>query len=170
MIRVAALLLAAAPQAADAYCQPLDEPFLSCTMQGGAKRLSVCVDGRTLHYAFGAVDKSPELLLSRDVTEVDYTPWPGVGRTIWEEVSFENLGHVYLVHGWLDRIPSEETDEDPQRPTGGGVTVTRGEETLATLECDPGSVEFYWTDAVNAAMAKAGRCFDWGTHTWQQCN
>ncbi len=170
MIRAAALALAVIPQLAAADCQAMDETFLSCTVQGGAKTLSVCIDGRTLHYAFGPVSRAPELVLSRDVTEVNYTPWPGVGRTIWEEVGFENLGHVYTVHGWLDRIPAEEADEDPPRPMGGGVTVTRGDETLVKLACDPDSAEFFWTDAVSHAMAEAGRCWDWDTQTWQHCN
>ena len=168
MIRVAALA-ALLPQAVAAQCVYPAEPFLACTMQGGTKELSVCVEGRTVRYAFGPVGGKPELVLPRDVTEVDYTPWPGAGRTIWEEVRFENLGYTYLVHGWVDRVPEEESPGDPIRPMGGGVVVMRGDETLAEIACDAESADFIWTDAISHAMAEAGRCLDQYDRVWRDC-
>lgn len=148
----AALAGLAAPVAAG--CTGGAETVLSCTARGGSKALEVCIAGREIGYAYGPRGAAPELRLVRDVAEIENRPWPGIGRTLWEETTFRNDGYAYLVHISVDRLDENATPE-------GGVIVLRGGATLARVDCDPGAaidaphVICGMTDAAKAPLAAA---------------
>jgi len=108
--------------------------LVSCTLKEGAKYLETCLMGDHATYAFGTAERRPDLALARHVDEVEMTPWPGVGREIWEDFTFHNGETSYRVHYSIDRF-SEQGDG-----LSGGVTVLKGQEPLAQLECDAGSI------------------------------
>jgi hypothetical protein len=80
-----ALLLLALAAPAHAACQG-DEAF-SC--QIGAKRVEVCYWKGMLTYSFGREGKT-ELTLNEPLETVAFTPWPGIGSSLWETVAFRN--------------------------------------------------------------------------------
>ena len=88
----AALLLALLATPASATCQG-DEAF-SC--QIGKKTLEVCYWKGALIYSYGREGK-PELTIAEPLETAAYTPWPGIGRAIWDTVSFQNEGNTYEV-------------------------------------------------------------------------
>lgn len=129
---VLSLTFGANPAAA---CPVGAETLVSCTLKKGRKALQTCLQGHEVSYAFGAKGATPDLQLSRHVSEVDLQPWPGIGRSIWEEFTVENQGVLYLVHYGFER-----RGEEVQSPLYGGVTVVQNGKTLAQLDCDVGSV------------------------------
>lgn len=152
-MRGALLLLAlAAPATA--------EPFFACDF-GGGRDLSVTHDAETARYAFRHPTNS--LTLTRPFSEVHYTPWPGVGGTIWEEVGFDNAGFRYSVFASIDRAPEAE----PRRR--GGVIVFQGDREITRLECLPGSIQFDWGTGLFDAMEGAGQCYDPAAQSWAGC-
>lgn len=150
-----ALVLLASP--AHAACQG-DEAF-SCTI--GKKTLEVCYWKGALIYAYGR-DGKPELTLSEPLETVSYTPWPGIGRAIWDAVAFENEGVTYEVWTSFDKIDENAVLE-------GGVNVMQGDATLATLACDKGSVA-HGLDTISELKAGIGQCWDYENQTWGVCN
>lgn len=144
-------LLAASP--AWAACQG-DEAF-SCPI--GGKTLDVCYWKGMLTYRFGPEGK-PELTLTEPLETVDYFPWPGIGRAIWESVSFRNEGVTYEVWSSFDRLDENAVME-------GGVNVLTKDETLATLTCNKGSVES-GLDRITDLKAGIGQCWDYETRVW----
>lgn len=153
-----------------AQCPANATPILSCTFQDGAKRLDACQDGTTASYAFGASGQAPDLALSTPLARLAYTPWPGVGRAIWEEVSFENKDITYLLWTSYDKVNAieEEQAAGAPDPLSAGVVVLRGEAELARLDCDPGSIDTA-IDALFDAKMALGLCWDMGTHGWGGC-
>jgi hypothetical protein len=70
---------------------------------------------------------------------------------------------TYLVHYAVERDPS-----DPE--VRGGITVMRGDNVLAELACDPGSVVTSgYPLPVYDAKEAAGQCWDYQTHSWAGC-
>lgn len=149
--------------AAGAACLPNEKTFMACTIAGNGKSLRVCFDTDMVHYRFGAPDQPPELTLSSPVVAVDYTPWPGIGRAIWESVHFPNAGYVYEVFAGFDRMIQED---DPEDPAFGGVHVLRDDQVIAELRCSPDSVDFTWGDGLFLAKEAAGTTYDMSTRTW----
>ena len=144
-------------------CFGAGEPLFHCTFQGGKKAVDICLQGDVVLYRFGPVSGTAELLLARSVIGVDMTPWSGVGRAIWEEVTFHNNVYSYHISYSVDRIASEEV-----LPTG-GLIVAEGDSELADLTCDPGSVgaaDFY---PVYEAKEVAGQCYSRDDFTWGPC-
>jgi hypothetical protein len=168
-----ALLAAAAAIAlagqAPAACAPDQETFLSCTLSGGRKALDICLDAQAATYAFGPTGGTAELSLSVPVADVDYTPWGGIGRTIWEEVVFRNEDVTYAVFGAIRRDPGGDDTSDMIITNDGGIEVRRGEERLAMLACDPGTVDFPWDEALSEAKRAVGVCRDLRNRTWVNC-
>jgi hypothetical protein len=156
-MRIALLLtLLAAP--AEAACQG-DEAF-SCTI--GAKTLQVCYWKGALIYSYGREGK-PELTIAEPLETARYTPWPGIGRAIWDAVVFQNEGTTYEVWTSFDRLDETAVLE-------GGVNVLEGDQTLATLTCDRGSVT-HALDSVSDLKAGIGQCWDFDSQSWQTgCN
>lgn len=169
MLRHAIFAAATLATPAGAACGPGFETFLSCTFSGGMKALDVCSDSERATYAFGPAAGPPELALATTVADLDYEPWPGIGRTIWERVTFRNGGVAYVVHGAIERdYPADAAAEVVVTVTG-GIEVMRGEEPIATLACDPGSADFAWGEALSNAKARAGLCLDHASRTWTAC-
>ena len=168
-ITVVALSLLTLPQAAFAECATPQDTFLSCTFSQGRKAVDVCVDGDNLTYRFGPVGKAPDLALSVPVVDADYTPWPGIGRAIWETVTFQNGKTSYVVAGVIDRTFSDDENDGAEPATSGVINVVEGEETLATLDCDDGSVEFAWGGSIYEAKTAAGQCYNLEEQQWESC-
>lgn len=156
-MRAALLLVLLAAVPAQAACRG-DEAF-SC--QIGGKRVEVCYWKGMLTYRFGPEGK-PEITLNEPLETVAYTPWPGIGRAIWDSVAFENEGVTYEVWSSFDRMDENAVLE-------GGVNVMEGDKLLATLTCDKGSVGTA-LDAISELKAGIGQCWDYGTRTWGACN
>lgn len=150
-------------------CAPGETLHFFCTFQNGTKEVTVCHDDRTALYRFGAKGRAPELTIEQDVARLAYTPWPGIGRTIWEEVTFETAGHSYTVFASIDREPPADGAHDIVVTVSGGIVVARGDDSLATLTCDPGSVAFPWGTALFDAKEAAGMCYDPATRNWSTC-
>lgn len=155
-MRAAFLLLAlAAP--AHAACQG-DEAF-SCPI--GQKTVEVCYWKGMMTYAFGAEAK-PELIINEPLESLAYTPWPGIGRAIWDSVAFQNDGVTYEVWSSIDKMDENAVME-------GGVNVLQGDKTLATLACNKGSVE-RGLDLIGELKAGIGQCWDREAQAWGLCN
>lgn len=154
MTRIPALALALMPTVASAACPELT--VLSCMI--GAKRLEVCATGDSLTYAFGRDGRPADLVLTEPLAAGTYTPWNGIGRSIWESVDFRNDGHVYTVWSSFDRM-------DPGARVDHGVTVQKGDATLATLTCAPGAVAAPF-DALFDRMEARGFCWSREDFRW----
>ncbi|MCU0904998.1 MAG: hypothetical protein MUE83_14165 [Tabrizicola sp.] len=157
----AALLLAllASPAASPlwAACQG-DEAF-SCRI--GKKALEICYWKGMLTYRFGPEGK-PELVLNEPLETVAFTPWPGIGSSLWETVAFQNDGYTYEV--WT----SVERDPEATEPRSGGVRVMQGAETVAELTCDRGTATPM--EALYDLKSGIAQCWDMGTQSWGLCN
>lgn len=161
----AALIILLGGSAAYADCGAPGRTFLSCTMEGSGKLLEVCIAGDQVTYAFGPAG-APELSLSAPVATVEYHPWPGVSRTIYEQVAFEHQGYVYTVFGGIER-GYDSSDDEIEVSQFGGVMVTEGRHTpVAHLDCAPGQVTFGWTNALSEAKARAGLQWDMESRSW----
>lgn len=149
----AALLLLTLASPAQAACQ--GDTAFSC--QIGTKTLEVCYWRGSLIYAFGP-DNAPELTIAQPLETAAYTPWPGVGRAIWESVAFQNQGTTYEVWSSFDRLDETAVLE-------GGVHVLEGDTLLATLTCNTGSVA-PTLFAISDLKAGIGQCWDFDTQAW----
>ena len=153
----AALLLALLATPASATCQG-DEAF-SC--QIGKKTLEVCYWKGALIYSYGREGK-PELTIAEPLETAAYTPWPGIGRAIWDTVSFQNEGTTYEVWTSFDKMDENAVLE-------GGVYVMEGETMLASPTCDRGSVA-HGLDTISFMKAGIGQCWEPETQSWGNCN
>jgi len=87
-----------------AACEDGEVKFMSCQIENSINVLRVCYDEQAVHYRFGATGQTPDLALSSTIAAADYTPWSGIGRSIWEEIRFENDGYRYAVHAGFERM------------------------------------------------------------------
>jgi hypothetical protein len=155
-MRVALLI---AVLAAPANACPGDAVF-SCPI--GKKTLEVCASNGLLTYSFGREGK-PEITVSEPLETIAYTPWPGIGRAIWDSVAFQNEGVTYEVWSSFDRMDENAVME-------GGINVMEGDKTLASLTCDKGSVE-RGLDTISDLKAEIGQCWNYETQAWDAtCN
>lgn len=161
-MRILIALLALMPLSAHAACQAGSEPVQSCSLSGGNKVLDVCLMQDSMSYSFGKAGEDPDLRLSAPITQAGYVPWNGVGRSIYEEVSFYNQGVTYLVWYAVDRTIDAH-------PISGGIVVRQGDKQLATMSCDENSV-ITGFDAVYDRMTTLGHCWAYETHEWVDCN
>lgn len=153
----AAFLLVLLTAPASAACQG-DEAF-SCPIS--KKTLEVCSWKGMLTYSYGREGK-PELFLNEPLETIAYTPWPGIGRAIWDSVTFQNEGVTYEVWSSFDRMDENAVVE-------GGVNVMEGDTMLATFTCDKGSVE-RGLDTISELKADIGQCWDYDSRSWGLCN
>ena len=142
-------------------CAANTETLLSCSFEAGAKTLNVCLAEGNPTYEFGQTGASPDLSLAPDLLDVDYRPWPGVGRALFEELTFYNAGYSYMVYSIFDRLDENAVME-------GGIIVSQGNTELAQLECDPGSGTA-GIDRLFNAMQSRGQCWDHAQHLWGPC-
>ena len=131
---------------AAAQCAVNEEVLLACPI--GEKRLTVCAtQGASILYSF-ATTRQVELRLHRGPEAFDYRPWPGIGATIWESVTFGNGGFAYEVYTSFDKN---------ERQGAAGVRVTRGDAEIAHLRCDEGG-EAFGFDPIYYALQEEGFC------------
>ena len=154
-MRALALLLALLPLPAAAAC-PNESEIFSCTIKG--KPLQICHWRGALIYNFGPVDR-PELSIATPLETVDFTPWQGVGRYIWETVAFQNEGYTYEVWTSVERGPEATTG------LTGAVTVYDGETEVARLDCDEGSPSNS-LDSIYTLKEAIGQCWDFEARAW----
>ena len=153
-MRRLALLLFASPAAAD--CSPGETLF---TCQAGQKVLEICHEAGTLIYSFGPAG-APELLLAEPLATANFQPWPGVGSSIWESLTFFNQGYAYEVTTSVSRDPG--SDQGLQ----GAVFVLKGDRMVGEVACDPGTASNA-LDVVWTLKEAIGQCWDFGTQSWQ---
>lgn len=156
LVLALALPFVLAGTAALAACP--ETTILSCPI--GKKQLEVCLTGPTATYSFGPRGR-PELVLSDRIETLDYTPWNGIGRAIWETVVFHNGPVSYEVWASIDRMDRNAAYE-------GGVSVLKNGNQVALLRCNPGSriTDFA---PLSDAKAQAGLCWDMDVTTWVAC-
>lgn len=160
-MRLIALIAVLAATPAFADCP--GERIFSCKVK--TKTLELCLTADELFYSFGKAGK-PDLTLRADLSQVDYIPWNGFGRTMVDEVRFYNDGVTYAVWASIDKQMSAD---DPEQQWQGGVNVTRGDAPLADLICSappnpPG------IDLLYDAKQQVGQCWDFDQQVWTGCN
>lgn len=109
------------------------------------------------------------LEITTPIVDLDYLPWPGIGRNIWEAVTFSNDVYDYEVFTGFERGPDEGADGIS--PVYGGVVITRGALEIASLGCDEGMVKWGYGGGLYDAKAEAGQC--WNSHpdnNWTSCS
>jgi len=152
----------AAPAAAEG-CFGAGTPLFHCTLKGGARAVDLCLQGDVGVYRYGPPGGAAELILAQRAADMFMWPWNGVGSSIYEEAGVYNGDVAYTVHYAISRIAVEALE------VSGGIVVTRGDQTLAELACDPGSVslrEFY---PVFEAKQASGQCWDPTGFSWRRC-
>ena len=158
MIR-AALVFTLTPTLAAAACPEVT--LVSCGLAKSQKRVELCLTGDTLRYRFGTA-QAVELELIRDLAEASFTPWPGIGRTMWEELSLENEGVTYQFSSYSEKLMEEGTED--QLALGTDLFVQRGDQVLAKLTCDPAQVSDFYP--VGEALQALGYCL--GEDGWRK--
>lgn len=143
-------------------CPSASETLVSCSLKNGSRELTTCLQGDQVSYAFGRSGTAPDLALQRHVRDVNMVPWPGIGRSIWEEFTFENEGTSYTVYY------SQEKDPGAEQPLSGGIIVEQGGKELAHLRCDRGSVQSsgYGLPLFDA-KERAGQVYSLEAGNWQ---
>ncbi len=146
-----------------AACPSSMQTILSCTFSNGKKVLDTCQNGEFATYAFGKVNKKPEMYLETPMRGLNYTPWNGIGRAIYEQVIFRNEDISYVVWSGFERDPGMI---DPLR--AGIVVEDQNENVLAELRCDIGSVRAE-IDGLYDAKSNLNMCWDYNDFQWQNC-
>ncbi len=135
-LSVLVLMGALTPGTAAARPCTFDETILlSCTVEGGARTLNLCLAGDTLHYAFGPTGGTPTLEMTRSFADVAYTPFAGTGATIYENVTLYNGNYGY------EMFTSSRLRVDPDAKAEGGIIVRLPGGETQTLTCDAGAVQ-----------------------------
>lgn len=159
----AVLAITALTSPAFADCSPNTETILSCTFQNGKKTLEACHDGTTAYYSFGKRGMVAEMNLKALVKNLNFEPWPGVGSSIWEQVTFTNEDISYVVWSSLTRDPTVA------KPQNAGIEVMQGDKSLALLRCDQSSINTN-IDQLWEAMEAQGMCYNRSEFNWQECD
>lgn len=146
--------------AALADCPSGAQVLLICDIAENTKQLETCLSGDTVTYAYGVKGQTPELQLSRHVRDVEHTPWPGIGRWIWEEIAFLNAEYAYRVIYSFERNPETMV-------LAGELEVWNGDDVITSLTCDPDSIDFSgFPSPVYDAKVAAGQAWDFDTKRW----
>ena len=151
-----------------AVCDAGEQLFMSCQIENSANILRVCFDKDNVHYRFGPAQQTPDLALSEAIGAVDYTPWPGVGRAIWEEIAFRNNDYRYTVSVGFDRMFDEAEYNATPHHGFGGVRVTRGaaDAEVVSLSCERATVDFGWDDTLFRMKNALGFVWDDRLREW----
>ena len=159
-MRIAAFFLALLPLEAHAAC-PNDSEIFSCTIKG--KPLQICHWKGALIYNFGPIEK-PELSIAAPLDTIAFTPWPGIGGSIWESVAFSNQGYTY--EAWT----SVERDPEATKGLQAGITVREAGSIVAELTCDEGAPS-QSLDVIYGLKESVGQCRDFEANAWTSiCN
>lgn len=158
---IACLCLAAPPHAAQEGCFGAGEPLFHC--RAGGKAVDICLQGEVVIYSYGPGGGAAELLLARRVEGVGMVPWNGIGRTLWEELTFYNGTYAYAAHYAVDRLAEGAPKVEA------GVEVREGERRIARVTCDAGSVTRFDFYPVYEAKEAAGQCWSRERFEWERC-
>lgn len=131
--------------------------LVSCTIKG-ANTLEVCLNGDDLTYAYGPTGRAPDLTLRAPLANGTYTPWNGIGRVMWDSVTFTNDRYQYEVFASVDRM---EADADIES----GVVVSQDGNIVATLVCDPAPGMMLF-DTLYDQMTALGYCWNRDSDVW----
>lgn len=147
------------PTLAHAGCPQGADTLINCTFNNGAKAVTTCLQEGVATYAFGPTQGEAELTLTRHVTEVDMEPWHGFGRWIAEGFKFENGDYAYELRYAIDRLSEEPLLE-------ADLWVSRGDQALAHLTCDPDSIDAAYPLALFDAKVAHGQVWDREEMIW----
>ncbi len=141
---------------------------MACTLRGGTKHLQICLNGPNAVYKYGPATGAPELEIITAVSTLDYLPWPGIGRDIWESVTFANGSFRYEVAAGFSR-PMGEGDAVPS-PAYGSIRISRDGTEIAQILCDAGSVDWTYGGGLYDAKSALGLCWTgYPENTWSPC-
>jgi hypothetical protein len=131
--------------------------LVSCTIKG-THQLEVCLNGDDLTYAYGPTGRAPDLALREPLTNGTYTPWNGIGRSMWESITFTNAEYTYEVFASFDRLDAAAFTEQ-------GVSILKNGNFVTSLSCDPvrGMTLF---DNLYDQMGARGYCWNRDTFAW----
>jgi hypothetical protein len=131
--------------------------LVSCTIKG-TNQLEVCLTGDDLTYAYGPRGRAPDLALTAPLANGTYTPWNGIGRSMWETITFTNAGYTYEVFASFDRL-------DENAMTEHGVSILKNGNLVTSLNCDAvrGMTLF---DNLYDQMGARGYCWNRETFVW----
>ena len=155
-MRAAIWVLAAVLPAQAFAC---DAVLLSCTINGN-RQVTVCLSGADVTYAYGKPGQPPELTLTAAPADGVYTPWNGIGRYVYDSITFPNAGYAYEVWQSVDKMT-------PDAGLEYGVNVMQGDALLKNLTCDAGA-QAQPFDSLYAATEAQGLCWNFETRGWQE--
>ena len=115
-----------------------DTPLFTCQILNTDKKIEISQDPENLIFTFGPAG-APELRVVEPKSSPLHKLWNGIGRTIWEGVGFENLGHIYELTTAID---TKDAVDNPTNIRIANLSVTKSGETLATLSCDLNTVQY----------------------------
>jgi hypothetical protein len=150
----ALMLLVLVPMPVFAACE--GATLVSCPV--GGNQLQVCNEGDLLTYSFGPPGAPDLQLASRP--EAAYTPWNGIGRTLWETITFTNGNVTYEVVFSVDRM-DENTKPD------WGVVVQDGDAIIANLTCDSQADNIPF-DGLYDQITTTGLCWNRESDSWAE--
>ena len=136
LIRRGALFLILATgfaPAVHAACAAGGGMLFSC-LTGKGKQVELCDEGKTIAYAFGRPDETPELALRVPREQASTSQWDGIGRYESYAVDVPNGDTVYSVFWSRDKLADAPGVE-------AGVYVLRKGRLIATVQCAPGRVD-----------------------------
>ncbi|EAP78886.1 hypothetical protein NAS141_03973 [Sulfitobacter sp. NAS-14.1] len=122
---------------AGSYCELDGSEMFTCTFNGGAKAVEVCdafwMDGDMASYGFFKSSGEVEKEIITDKASLLYNEGTGMGTMMSESVTFQTEdGYGYEVFWWAEQGDVEAS---------GGVNVHKDGSEIASLSCDPGSVQ-----------------------------
>ncbi|WIV52320.1 hypothetical protein QQG91_15160 (plasmid) [Marivivens sp. LCG002] len=148
-----------------AGCPQGTEAFNTCQIEGRNTEVAVCFDDRNVSYSYGSIGSPPELELSSPVERVDFEPWPGLGRSIYEEVTFYNGDYSYTVGGGFERPFSDEEAQQELRRFGWVEVMHLGEQ-IAYFECRPETVTYGFGGGLYDLKVAANQSWDQYSLSW----
>jgi len=149
--------------AAGINCRPHETEIFACTLKSGRKSVSVCQNGPALTYRYGPPEGPAELTLTSPMETLDAHPWSGIGRAIFESVTFTNSSYGYEGGMGLDKFRALEGENG----RGGAVTILQGQTTLQTLACDDDTAR-YEAFSLEDAFKAQGFCWNTTDYIWQR--
>ena len=153
------------PQVLWAQCVPGEQLFAACRIEGRETQVSVCFTPDTATYRFGPTNGTPDLVLTTPMTALIYQPWPGIGRDIWESVSFDNKDYRYQLSVGLARIDDESPRDAATFPFG-SLRVEKAGAVVAEMICKAESVTYPNDEGIFAAKEALGLEWNPATQVW----
>jgi hypothetical protein len=117
------LLFSSISQAQDG--KPIQVVFY-CETTKDRKTVAIFKQGDNLTYQFGDSVGKPELQIVQSEQDVEKTPWPGIGGTYWNSITFTNKSYSYVIQSRYERNESAKVTA--------GVTVYKAGNKIASLD------------------------------------